>query len=168
MTICSPSACLLIGKQALCASVLPHEAPSSCSLSHAQRLNACHVLRFRQCAAISAADGRWRASNCSAALPTACRMHGSGEWLLTRPGSPGGCKALAPGEAFKLPRHAKENLALAETLRAARPHIDAAWLPLTGGATLAQGGPCRVPHTLCTPKVVLCCSSAISGQFMVL
>lgn len=104
------------------------------------------MLRFRQCAAISAADGRWRATNCSAALPTACRTRGSGDWLLTRPGLPGGCEALASGAAFELPRHAKENLALAETLRAARPPIDAAWLPLTGDADHAQeGDACRVP-----------------------
>ena len=111
---------------------------SSCSMSHAQRCNACHVLRFRQCAAISAADGRWRATNCSVALPTACRARGGGDWLLTRPGSPGGCEALAPGAAFELPRHAKENLDLAQTLRAACPPIDAAWLPLTGGSAFAQ------------------------------
>ena len=121
-------------------------------------------LRCRQCAAMSAADGRWRATNCSVALPMACRTRGSGEWVLTRPGppggcegsgtgepggcagsasgagAPGGCETLVPGAAFEVPRHAKENLALAEALRAARPPVAAAWLPLAGAALLVQEG----------------------------
>ena len=150
-----------------CLSMLPHEAHFDLIPEPKRHITACHVLPFRQCAAISAADGRWRALNCSAALPSACRARGSGEWLLTRPGSPGGCRgircgagapngceALTPGAAFELPRHAKENLALAEALRAARQGqvlVDAAWLPLTGDTVLVRNsGVCTVQHVQCS------------------
>ena len=76
---------------------------------------------------MSKGDGRWRATACSAALPTACRS-ANGTWSLQQ-GPRGQCPK---GSAFQLPQHGKENTALHRALQQSRDAATAAWLPLQG------------------------------------
>jgi hypothetical protein len=81
-----------------------------------------------QCAAISAEDGRWRAYDCAAQLPTACR-DASGHWQLAHEAR-GTCPE---GYTFEVPHHAKENMELQIMLKSSPgPAVTAAWLPMTG------------------------------------
>lgn len=79
------------------------------------------------CAAISEADGRWRAMDCTLVLPTACRFL-DGSWLLW-PGEKGRCPN---GSAFEVPHTAKENVALQSTLHLSPLGVASAWLPIFG------------------------------------
>lgn len=106
------------------------------------------------CTVISASDGRWRGTDCGGeALPSACRSPGGarvelavGEsspiqdaWVL---GS--GVKGACPdGTQFDLPRHPRENYALAAAMRAAGQ--TAAWLPMTGPGWEVDGVPIHRP-----------------------
>lgn len=81
------------------------------------------------CAAISAADGRWRAVPCDQELPTLCRHAsappaGDPVWVLGS-GPRGACPE---GHAFDVPRHPRANYRLALQLREAG--APAAWLPM--------------------------------------
>ena len=102
-----------------------------------------------QCSAVSAADGRWRVTSCSASLPTACRadsaaISGAGAVpslaLGAQPGPSGdaplwvfnkGIRGHCPEDySHKVPRTAKENMYLQRALEAAG--LSAAWLPVHG------------------------------------
>ena len=91
----------------------------------------------KQCAVVSAKDGRWRVVSCKArpGTPAACRK-ADGSWHLplgaVQQGS--GARTLNPkcteGSAWDVPHHAKENLALWAALVTAG--VPAARLPLQG------------------------------------
>jgi hypothetical protein len=115
-----------------------------------------------QCAVISECDGRWRAMDCSAALPTACRS-ADANWMLM-PGKWGSCPE---GFTFEVPHTAKENLMLQAVLHVSPLGASSAWLPITGEA------PClRLPdlasHHQCPPHGVhmpeSSCPGALEGS----
>ena len=117
-----------------------------------------HVVRFPQCAVVSASDGRWRVASCTAAVPSACRADGAsldapgvvpyhlataaqqalmetlGDGALGDPplwAFAGGLKGSCPdGYSFVVPRTAKENMYLQIALSVGG--LQAAWLPVTG------------------------------------
>jgi hypothetical protein len=103
--------------------------------------------RAASCAAISAADARWRAAPCGGgggALPSACRRAGGppeaeGQWVLGE-GPRGSCPQ---GAAFDLPRHPRENYELGALLRAGGR--EAAWLPVAGPGWEVDGMPAYRP-----------------------
>ena len=104
-----------------------------------------------QCSVVSAADGRWRVSDCSAKHPTACRADsaptnspgdGPHSELVPRLGRTGdqplwvfsrGLRGSCPADySHAVPRTAKENMYLQIALAATRQ--SAAWLPVQGPA----------------------------------
>ena len=85
------------------------------------------------CAIMRAEDGRWRARPCTELYPNACRSQ-QGEWALAEGGPRGSCPK---GNAFAVPRHAKENAALQRALQ--RESKEACWLPLQGDSCTSTG-----------------------------